>query len=148
MKNRMIQGLLARRRDDEGFTLIELLIVIIVLAILAAIVVFAVGTTRTDAVTSSCITNVKQVVTGAEAVFTKTGVYPTDPAFLVAGATHPGAILHSVPADPSGSYTIVYAGSLTPDSHYTIAVSGTHVATGGLKETSTDTDIAAACAGK
>ena len=46
-----------RPRKDEGFTLIELLIVIIVLGILAAIVVFAIGSTRKDSVASSCKTN-------------------------------------------------------------------------------------------
>ena len=59
---------------DDGFTLIELLIVIVILGILAAIVVFAIGTTRSDAVANSCKTNFKSVELSAEAVKTKTGI--------------------------------------------------------------------------
>ena len=50
----MIERLQAKR-NEEGFTLIELLIVIIVLGILAAIVVFAVGSTKSDAAKSTRI---------------------------------------------------------------------------------------------
>jgi len=71
----MIQRLQAKR-GEEGFTLIELLIVIIVLGILAAIVVFAVGSTRGDSVASSCKTNYKSLELSAEAVNTKMGLYP------------------------------------------------------------------------
>ena|SRR5581483_3910872 len=71
----MVQRLQAKR-NEEGFTLIELLIVIIVLGILAAIVVFAVGSTRSDAVSASCKTAVKSVELSAEAQNTKVGSYP------------------------------------------------------------------------
>ena len=71
----MIQRLQAKR-NEEGFTLIELLIVIIVLGILAAIVVFAVGSTRKDSVASSCKTNVKAVELSVESHNTKLGTYP------------------------------------------------------------------------
>ena len=65
--------------DDRGFTLIEVLIVIIVLGILAAIVVFAVGSTRADAVRSACATRVRAIVGSAEAVKVATQAYPTGP---------------------------------------------------------------------
>ena len=55
------------KRDQGGFTLIELLIVIIILAILAAIVVFAVGNTNTNAIASSCNADAKSVETALEA---------------------------------------------------------------------------------
>jgi len=71
----MIERLQAKR-NEEGFTLIELLIVIIVLGILAAIVVFAVGSTRKDSVASSCKTNYKSLELSMEAVNTKMGSYP------------------------------------------------------------------------
>ena len=77
-----------RSSKDEGFTLIELLIVIIILGILAAIVVFAVGSTRKDAVNSACKTDVKSIQLGVEAYKTKSGVYPT-----AAGATGSDNIL-------------------------------------------------------
>src|SRR3954466_11251740 len=69
----MNQALRKRREQQEGFTLIELLIVIIILGILAAIVVFAVGNTRKDSVSSSCKTDFKSVELSSEAVLTKTG---------------------------------------------------------------------------
>lgn len=71
----MIQRI-QQRREEEGFTLIELLIVIIVLAILAAIVVFALGSTRSDSVTSACKSSYKSVELSAESVHTKIGLYP------------------------------------------------------------------------
>ncbi len=74
-ESQMIQTV-QRLRDEEGFTLIELLIVIIVLAILAAIVVFAVGSTRSNSVRSSCKTNYKALELSAEGVNTKMGAYP------------------------------------------------------------------------
>jgi prepilin-type N-terminal cleavage/methylation domain-containing protein len=100
----MIQRLQAKR-NEEGFTLIELLIVIIVLGILAAIVVFAIGTTRSDAVESSCRTNFKAVELSSEAVQTKTGAVGADQASITAPA--PGALLKSWPT--SSDYTISYA---------------------------------------
>jgi type II secretory pathway pseudopilin PulG len=63
-------------RTEEGFTLIELLIIIIVLGLLAAIVVFAIGSTRGDAVRSACATRVRSIVGSAEAVRVKTSSYP------------------------------------------------------------------------
>ncbi len=63
--------------DEEGFTLIELLIVIVILGILAAIVVFAVGATRKDAVSGSCKTDATSIQLAAEAGKTKIGKYPT-----------------------------------------------------------------------
>ncbi len=59
-----------------GFTLIELLIVIIILAILAAIVVFAVGSTNSNAIASSCNADAKSVETALEAYKAQIGSYP------------------------------------------------------------------------
>ena len=73
----MLEQLRKKRAEEGGFTLIELLIVIIILGILAAIVVFAIGTTRKDSVANSCKTNFKQVQLSVEAQNTKTGAYPT-----------------------------------------------------------------------
>jgi general secretion pathway protein G len=73
----MLQNLKQRRNEEGGFTLIELLIVIVILGILAAIVVFAIGNSRSDAVQNSCKTNQSAVQLSAEAVKTKTGAYPT-----------------------------------------------------------------------
>ena len=70
---------LRRRLPDtshEGFTLIELLIVIVILGILAGIVVFAVGSAKSDSVSSSCKADVKSVNTAAEAYKATNGAYP------------------------------------------------------------------------
>src|SRR5260221_8052459 len=102
----MIQGLQAKR-NEEGFTLIELLIVIIVLGILAAIVVFAVGSTRKDSVASSCKTNYKSLELSAEAANTKMGSFPTPfetaafPATVVASPLLAGNTLN--PTTPPSS---------------------------------------------
>ena len=64
------------KRDQGGFTLIELLIVIIILAILAAIVVFAVGSTNTNAIASSCNADAKSVETALEAYKAQLTNYP------------------------------------------------------------------------
>jgi general secretion pathway protein G len=100
--------------DEQGYTLFELLIVVIVLAILAAIVVFALGTTRADALHSECTTSEKSVEWAAEAVHTKTGSYPqgavvaaTSPNPLVAPST--GALLKTYPT--SLDYSLQYVGS-------------------------------------
>src|SRR4051812_3313971 len=49
----------ARKNGESGFTLIELLIVIVVLGILAGIVVFGVGSFRSDATKAACDANLK-----------------------------------------------------------------------------------------
>jgi prepilin-type N-terminal cleavage/methylation domain-containing protein len=70
---------LRERADNEGFTLIELLIVITILGILAGIVVFAVGTTGSNATASACKADKKTVETAIEAFKAEsaTHVYPT-----------------------------------------------------------------------
>jgi prepilin-type N-terminal cleavage/methylation domain-containing protein len=65
----------ARELRDEGFTLIELLIVIVVLGILAGIVVFGVGTFRTDSQTAACKADLKTVSVAADAWNAKFGGY-------------------------------------------------------------------------
>ena len=147
----MIQRLQAKR-GEEGFTLIELLIVIIILAILAAIVIFAVGTTRKDSVTSACTTNAKSIVLSAEAVNTKVGTYPATGTIaadgngenLIAPAT--GALLKSWPTSADYSFTYAQTGSGTG---FTLTIPGTANVTGGtITNLSADPAIATACAGK
>jgi prepilin-type N-terminal cleavage/methylation domain-containing protein len=113
----MIQRLQAKR-NEEGFTLIELLIVIIVLGILAAIVVFAVGSTRKDSVASSCKTNYKSVELSAEAINTKSGTYPTGIVTANFPATNPllasttstnGALLKAWPTPAGADYEFQYS---------------------------------------
>lgn len=116
---------LQQKRSEEGFTLIELLIVIIVLGILAAIVVFAVGSTRDDAVASACKTDLKSIELSAEAVNVNVGAYPDGPYTtnsagneLVAGEVSPanGALLRAYPT--SDDYTLTYTG--TGGTSYTV----------------------------
>lgn len=101
MRTRLVTRL--EKSNEDGFTLIELLIVIVILGILAGIVVFAVGSARSDSVTSSCKADVKTVNTAAEAYKAKTGAYPADAAAFTTGAN---ATLRTFPA--SAEYTITY----------------------------------------
>ena len=106
----MIQRL-RQMRNEEGFTLIELLIVIIVLGILAAIVVFAVGTTRSDAIESTCKSAVNSVQLSGEAVKTKGGSYPAadEDAFL-ADSTR-GGMLKAWPAESNADFDLNWTGT-------------------------------------
>lgn len=74
-----------RDAREEGFTLIELLIVIVVLGILAGIVVFGVGTFRTDANAAACAADLKTISVAADAFNAKTGALPGSVAVLVTG---------------------------------------------------------------
>ncbi len=84
------------KRNEGGFTLIELLIVVVILAILAAIVVFAVGTSTTNAKVAACDANAKSVETALEAYKAQTGSYPAAISDLTSSGTN-GPWLRSVP---------------------------------------------------
>ena len=135
-----------RKAKDDGFTLIELLIVIIILGILAAIVVFAIGQTRGDAVSSSCKTTVKQIALAAEAVKTHEGAYGA--AADLADPTK-GGLMKAAPPVDNGNYTVSYANTATT---YTITTANdagkTSLATpGAFKDTDADSVLAAVCKG-
>jgi general secretion pathway protein G len=97
----------ARNSDESGFTLIELLIVIVVLGILAGIVVFGVGTFRTDAQTAAKAADCKTVEVAAEAYNAKTGGYPSGTGVLVTDK-----YLKAAPASGVGS-SITAAGVIS-----------------------------------
>lgn len=108
---------------DEGFTLIELLIVIVILGILAAIVVFAIGSTRGDATSSACKTDYKSIELAAEAAYTKSGSYPT---MSKAGGVPAGSLLKSFPGGTStDDYGFTYDSTAN-----TITVVGTKLKNG------------------
>ena len=79
----MIQRIREARQTESGFTLIELLIVIVVLGILAGIVVFGVGTFKTDSETAACKADVKTVGVAADAYYAKVGTFPASVTPLV-----------------------------------------------------------------
>ena len=151
-KTKMIERLQAKR-NEEGFTLIELLIVIIVLGILAAIVVFAVGSTKKDAAASACKTDVKSVELSAEAYNTHEGSYPVGTfnasnatsANLLSGASPAnGALLKTFPK--STDYALQYVGTA---SSYTVQVwnKGDFVAATGVPNAAPAAPLATGCAG-
>lgn len=69
---------------QKGFTLVELLVVIVILGILAAVVVFAVGGSTSDAKKSACDSERSTVEAAVEAYRAKTGDYPANMAALTA----------------------------------------------------------------
>src|SRR4051794_19948741 len=87
-----------RPSKDEGFTLIELLIVIIVLGILVAIVLFSLGTFKSDSSLAACKADLKQVRTAETAYFSKNNGY-TD----LAGLTT-ASYIQAVPG--TNNYTV------------------------------------------
>jgi general secretion pathway protein G len=101
----MMQRIWNKRDNDEAFTLIELLIVIVVLGILAAIVIFGVGTFRSDSVNAACTADKKTVEIALEAYKAKTGAYPANNDFA---ALVTAGYLKSAPTSPE--YTITFAG--------------------------------------
>jgi general secretion pathway protein G len=83
LQNRLRAARSNASNNQGGFTLIELLIVIVVLGILAGIVVFGVGTFKTDAKAAACGADTKTVSVAAEAYLAKTGGAPADITTLV-----------------------------------------------------------------
>jgi general secretion pathway protein G len=134
-----------RKAKDEGFTLIELLIVIIILGILAAIVVFAIGQTRGDAVSASCKTTVKQIALSAEAVKTHEGSYGT--AANLADSTK-GGLLKAAPPVVTSNYQVAYAKAGTGYTITTSNIAGKTVLTspGAYSDTDADSVLDTVCA--
>jgi general secretion pathway protein G len=125
----MIQRLQVKR-NEKGFTLIELLIVIIVLGILAAIVVFAIGSTRKDSVSSACKTNLRSLELSAEAVNTKSGNYGSAGMNDLLASANKGGLLKSLPSTGT-DYTLNFVGTpaAPPFTGYSITVTN---GSGGL----------------
>ncbi|HZQ58630.1 MAG TPA: prepilin-type N-terminal cleavage/methylation domain-containing protein [Acidimicrobiales bacterium] len=109
---------LNRKRGEEGFTLIELLIVIVILGILAAIVVFAVGGTGTNAAVAACKSDAASLETALESYKAQ----QNPPAFPDSPTTHqdsndPGwKLLLSPPGNASSNTP--YLRTVPPAAHY------------------------------
>jgi prepilin-type N-terminal cleavage/methylation domain-containing protein len=111
----------AREMRDEGFTLIELLIVIVVLGILAGIVVFGLGTFKSESKLGACKADVKQYQTAVDAYMAlpsnTTNAVPTEAQllagdFLKSGApTGENMVIDATTGDVTGTYT---DGAATP----------------------------------
>ena len=135
-----------RKAKDEGFTLIELLIVIIILGILAAIVVFAVGSTRKDSVSATCQTDVKSIVLAEEAWNTKKAAYTTNQTDL----TGPDGTLKSWPTEGNTTASDPLVITLGADSSgYKISIAGKGFTGGGtvLQSDTSDGVVRSACGG-
>ncbi|MFL6238892.1 MAG: type II secretion system protein [Actinomycetes bacterium] len=110
------------RQNESGFTLIELLIVIIVLGILAAVVLFALGTFKSDSASAACKTDGKDVETAETAYFAKHNAYVPITATAPAPSLVSAGYLKSAPS--TANYTITVDTS-------TGAVSGSLAGGGG-----------------
>jgi general secretion pathway protein G len=130
-----------RKTKDDGFTLIELLIVVIILGILAAIVVFAIGSTRKDSVASTCRTDVKSIILSEEAWNTKNGAYTVTQGDLTSAT----GTLKNWPTEGNAdtdSLHITLSGTVaTP----TITVIGKNLPTHDIGLNATDAVIATDC---
>jgi prepilin-type N-terminal cleavage/methylation domain-containing protein len=132
-----------RKAKDEGFTLIELLIVIIILGILAAIVVFAVGSTRKDSVQATCQTDVKSIVLAEEAWNTKNGSYTTNQADLAG----PNGTLKSWPTDGASTTDPLKITLGSGTGGYGITIAGTNLS-GSVNQSDTkDGTVKTQCTG-
>ena len=140
-----------RTTEDDGFTLIETLMVIIILGILAAIVVFAVGTTRSDSVTATCKTDVKSIQLAVEAIKTHEGVYPatgTTNSYdnVIANSTSTnGAVLKAWPGGTSATQDDLVFGYAKTSGGYNLTVAGKTLPSTTLNQDSTDAAVASAC---
>ena len=115
-----------------------------ILGILAAIVVFAIGKTRGDAVASSCKTAVKSVQLSEEAVKTKTGSYAGSDADLTA-AGNKGGLMKAMPVS-AADYTIAWtAGAANTYSITLTAAGGSAIPGGVITDATTDAQVATDC---
>jgi prepilin-type N-terminal cleavage/methylation domain-containing protein len=107
---------LNRKRDEEGFTLIELLIVIVILGILAAIVVFAVGGTGTNAAVAACKSDAASLETALESYKAQQNppAFPQTPQAQDSADAGWGALL----APGSGASNTPYLRTVPPTDHY------------------------------
>jgi general secretion pathway protein G len=104
-----------RPNNEEGFTLIELLIVIIVLGILVGIVLFSLGTFKSDSQSSACKADTKQLRTAETAYYVK-NQKSADVATLVSGG-----YLQSAPSKDSDGVDL----TVSADSNGNVTVGGT-----------------------
>ena len=107
----MLQRIRKARENESGFTLIELLIVIIILGILAAIVLFGLGTFRSDSKTAACKADARNLQTAVAAYNAKNNSFPTGTVDSTNGL-YTGHYIQSVPT--STTFTIQSDGSVTP----------------------------------
>jgi general secretion pathway protein G len=130
-----------RKAKEEGFTLIELLIVVIILGILAAIVVFAIGSTRKDSVQATCRTDVKSIILSEEAWNTKKGAYTVTQSDL----TGTEGTLKNWPTEGAAatdSLKVTLSGSVTTP---TITVVGKNLTSVAIPLNETDANISTDC---
>ena len=118
----MLKQIREAREKESGFTLIELLIVIIVLGILAAIVLFALGTFKSDSAVGACKADLKQIRTAQTAYFAKNNAYA---------------------ASVSALQSAGYIQDVPSSANYTIATSTSGVVTGDINGGATTTDCSA-----
>jgi prepilin-type N-terminal cleavage/methylation domain-containing protein len=135
-----------RKAKDEGFTLIELLIVVIILGILAAIVVFAIGSTKKDSVNATCRTDVKSIVLAEEAWNTTQGSYTALQGDLTGtkGTLKDWPTQGAAATDPLKLTLSHVAG----DGGYTITIVGANSLSGSVTQADTsDPTVNTACGG-
>lgn len=104
------------KNSRKGFTLIEMLIVVAIIGILASIVVIGIGPAQKKGRDSRRAADLREVQTGLELYFNKTGLYPTSgsqapnwPALQTFLKGAAGIGVTQVPNDPTTGHNYLYA---------------------------------------
>src|SRR4051812_6961931 len=108
----MLERIREARENESGFTLIEPLIVIIILGILAAIVLFGLGTFRSDSKAAACKADKRNIQTAVAAYNAKIGSNPPDGTVSASYVLVTSNYLQTAPT--SATFTVT-GGAVTSD---------------------------------
>lgn len=117
MMSQVIEARAARARGESGFTLIELLVVVAIIGILAAVAIPLFINQRNAARDASVESDIRNIATVMETVYTSDGAYPAAAADLTAaGAALSDGNSIAVTVSANGaSYTILGCNSESED---------------------------------